>query len=165
MLEAIGFLAPWVLIGIGVIFVAFSGGPGAARENYLTGGRTFFRVAIPLFLLGFGVAIPAVVIASRGERTGNSSRLVQEHVRDKPASFERGREIFIETCAACHTLAAVNARGIAGPNLDKVGKLSKSRVLNAIKVGGTGQGRMPARLLEGEQAEAVAEFLEATSGK
>ena len=26
------FLIPWILVGLGVIFVAFSGGPGRARQ-------------------------------------------------------------------------------------------------------------------------------------
>ena len=30
-MEVIAFLAPFVLLGVGIIFVAFSGGPGAAR--------------------------------------------------------------------------------------------------------------------------------------
>ena len=34
--------------------------------------------------------------------------------------------------------------------------MTEERVLTAIKVGGTGQKRMPAGLLEGEDAEAVA---------
>ena len=43
-MEIVGFLAPWLLIGIGVFFVAFSGGPGAAREAYLTRGRRAFGI-------------------------------------------------------------------------------------------------------------------------
>jgi cytochrome c553 len=165
MLETIGFLAPWILIGIGVIFVAFSGGPSAAREAYLTRGRTFFRVLIPAVYLAFAVAIPAVVIASRGDRAGNSARLHNVVVRDESPRFKRGKQIFIETCAACHNLDAVNARGITGPDLDKVGKLTEARVLSAIKVGGTGQGRMPAGLLQGEQAKAVAYFVSEVADK
>jgi mono/diheme cytochrome c family protein len=165
MLETIGFLAPWILIGIGVVFVAFSGGPGAAREAYLTRGTTFFKIAIPAIFLGFAVAIPAAVIAARGDRAGNSARLHNVVVRDESPRFERGKQIFIETCAACHNLDAVNARGITGPDLDEVGKLTEPRVLNAIKVGGTGQGRMPAGLLGEEQAKDVAYFLSRVAGK
>jgi hypothetical protein len=29
-------IVPFVVLGIGVVFVAFSGGPGAAREAYLS---------------------------------------------------------------------------------------------------------------------------------
>jgi mono/diheme cytochrome c family protein len=34
------------------------------------------------------------------------------------ASTGNGRELFIEKCAACHTLADAGTRGIVGPNLD-----------------------------------------------
>ena len=39
-MEVLAFLIPFVLLGAAVVFIAFSGGPGAAREAYLTrGGR------------------------------------------------------------------------------------------------------------------------------
>ena len=38
----------FILVGSAVAFVAFSGGPGRAREAYLTGGRRFFRIVLPL---------------------------------------------------------------------------------------------------------------------
>src|SRR3954451_15539494 len=104
MLDVFGFLAPWLLIGLGVIFVAFSGGPGAAREAYLTRGKTAFRIAIPLIYIGLGVAIPAVVIASRGDREGNNAVLSQKAVRDASADVRKGKQLFIEACAACHNL-------------------------------------------------------------
>jgi mono/diheme cytochrome c family protein len=164
-MQVIGFLAPWVLIGIGVLFVAFSGGPSAAREAYLTGGRRTFRVLIPLLYVGVGIAVPALVIANQQDRTGASSKLVNQKLRDQPEEVARGKQLFAESCASCHTLKAINARGIAGPNLDKVGTMTKARVVNAIRVGGTGQDRMPAGLLQGKNADAVGAFVAATAGK
>jgi cytochrome c551 len=161
----IGFLAPWILIGIGVIFVAFSGGPGAAREAYMTRGRRLFGALIVLTYLGIGVAIPAVVIASRGNREGNSAQLSQKKVRDQPAYIARGETLFRENCAACHNLDAANARGVTGPDLDKIGTITPARILSAIKIGGTGQGRMPAGLLQGDNARAVAQYIAAVAGK
>src|SRR4051794_10646986 len=139
-MEVIGFLAPWILIGIGVIFVSFSGGPGAAREAYLTRGRRVFGLLIVLTYIGIGIAVPAVVIASRGEKEGNDAALSQKTVRDQPAYVERGRQLFIENCAACHNLDAINARGVTGPDLDKIGTVTPGRVESAIRIGGTGQG-------------------------
>ncbi|MFL5896499.1 MAG: c-type cytochrome [Thermoleophilaceae bacterium] len=165
MLQVIGFLVPWILIGLGVAFVAFSGGPGAAREAYLTRGRTVFRVAIPLLYIGLGIAIPAVVIASRGNREGNDVALSQKKLRDQPADVAKGKVLFQENCAACHNLDAVNARGVTGPDLDKIGTITPGRVLSAIKVGGTGQKRMPAGLVQGDNATAVAKYLAAVAGK
>src|SRR2546423_14504970 len=114
-MQVIAFFVPWLLIGIGVFFVAFSGGPGRAREAYLTRGRTFVRIAIPLIYIGLGIAIPAVVLASRAKREGNDTALAQKKVGDQPAYFGKGETLFRANCAACHTLAAVNARGVTGP--------------------------------------------------
>ena len=164
-MEIVGFLAPWILIGLGVIFVSFSGGPGAAREAYLTRGSRLFGIVIVILFVGFGVAIPAVVIASRGTREGNTSVLQAEKVRDQSQQIRYGRQLFIESCAACHNLDAVNARGVTGPDLDKIGTVTKARVLSAIKIGGTGQNRMPAGLLQGDNATAVAAFVSSVAGK
>ena len=164
-MSIVGFLAPWVLIGIGVVFVAFSGGPGAARETYLTGGRRIFTILIVLVYVGIGVAVPAVVIASRGDREGNSPILSQDKVRDQPASFERGKTLFMENCAACHNLDAAGSRGVTGPDLDKIGTVTPARVISAIKIGGTGQNRMPAGLLASDNAAAVARYVSDVAGK
>jgi mono/diheme cytochrome c family protein len=164
-MAVIGFLALWILVGIGVIFVSFSGGPGAAREAYLTRGRRVFGLVIVLAYLGIGIAVPAVVIASRGQREGNDTALSQKTIRDQPAYVARGRQLFIQNCAACHTLAAVNARGVTGPDLDKIGTVTPARVESAIKIGGTGQGRMPAGLLQGDNATAVARYLSRVAGQ
>ena len=73
--------------------------------------------------------------------------------------------LFAESCAACHNLDAVNARGVTGPDLDQIGTVTPARVLSAIKIGGTGQGRMPANLLQGSNAQAVAKYLATVAGK
>jgi len=161
----VGFLAPWLLIGIGVFFVAFSGGPGAAREAYMTRGRRAFGIAIVLAYIGIGVAVPAVVIASRGTREGNSAQLEQTKLRNAKPDIQEGKQLFSESCAACHNLDAVNARGVTGPDLDKIGTVTPARVESAIRIGGTGQLRMPARLLQGQNAKDVAEFVAAVAGK
>ena len=164
-MEIVGFLAPWVLIGLAVVFISFSGGPGAAREAYLTRGSRTFAVVMVLVYIGIGVAIPAVVIASRGTREGNSAELAQTKLRDAKPDVQNGRALFIESCAACHTLSAVNARGVTGPNLDTLGTMTPARVRSAIRIGGTGQDRMPAGLLQGQNAQDVADFVAAVAGK
>jgi cytochrome c553 len=164
-MEIVAFLVPWILIGIIVFFISFSGGPGAAREAYMTRGRRSFGALIVLAYLGIGIAIPAVVIASRGTREGNSTRLSQTELRDAKPDIQRGKTLFSESCAACHNLDAVNARGVTGPDLDKIGTVTPGRVQNAIKIGGTGQLRMPAGLLQGQNAKDVAAFVAAVAGK
>jgi mono/diheme cytochrome c family protein len=164
-MEIVGFLAPWILVGLAVIFISFSGGPGRAREAYMTRGGRAFALVIVLVYLGIGIAVPAVVIASRGTRMGNNNTLSQKKVRDQSAAIQDGRTLFIESCAACHTLAAVNARGVTGPDLDKIGTVTPARVVSAIKIGGTGQLRMPSGLLQGQNARAVANFVASVAGK
>ena len=152
----------FLLIGAGVVFVAFSGGPGRAREAYLTGGRRFFRLVLPAIYLGIGIAVPAIVIANRHSAEGGVGRLSDIQAKGDVA---KGKRLFRQTCASCHTLAAVNARGVTGPNLDQIGQVTKQRVLNALRIGGTGDGRMPAGLLQGANAQAVADFVSSVAAK
>ena len=151
----------FLALGAGVLFIAFSGGPSQAREAYLTGGRRLFRFIIPAIYIGIGIAIPVLVIADRDQAKGGVSNLKNEKPTETAAE---GRQLFKQTCATCHSLAAINARGVTGPNLDEIGQVTKERIVTAIKNGGTGQGRMPAELLQGENAEAVGEYLAEVAG-
>ena len=161
-MEVLLVILPFLILGLGVIFIAFSGGPGAAREAYLTGGRRTFPLVILVIYVALGIAVPAAVIASRGEAEGGVGSLRTEEANK---SFEEGKELFIASCKSCHNLDAVQARGVTGPDLDELGGLDRERVLNAIRNGGTGQGRMPAGILEGEDAEAVARYVEHVAGR
>jgi mono/diheme cytochrome c family protein len=161
-MAVVAFLVPFVLLGIGIIFVAFSGGPGRAREAYLTRGGRFFRFSMVLIYVGLGLAVPALVIAASNQSEGGTPPLQHE---EASSQIEEGKQLFRQTCATCHTLAAANAHGATGPNLDEVGEMTEDRVLQAIKIGGTGQKRMPAGLLEGEDAEAVAAYVTAVAGQ
>ena len=155
-------LIPFVLAGVVVIFIAFSGGPSAAREAYLTRGRRVFTFSMLALYLGLGIAVPAVVIAARGQSVGGTGSLRSEEVSGK---LKDGKKLFIQTCKSCHTLAAVDAHGVTGPNLDELGGVDKQRVANAIKIGGTGDGRMPPKLLTGADADAVATYVAAVAGR
>jgi mono/diheme cytochrome c family protein len=160
-MNTIAVLAPFVLLGVGVLFIAFSGGPSALREAYLTrGGRAFRALMVLVAIVGIGV--PALVLANRQEAAGGSGAL-----RSKELSFnaETGKLLFRQRCASCHSLAAVNARGVTGPNLDDIGEVTPDRIEDAIRNGGTGQERMPAGLLEGEDARAVAEYVSQVAGR
>jgi len=158
----VAFLAPFILLGIGIIFVAFSGGPGRAREAYLTRGGGFFRFSMILIYAGLGLAVPALVIAASNQSEGGTPPLQHD---EASSQIEEGKLLFRQTCATCHTLAAANAHGVTGPNLDEVGEMTEERVRQAIKIGGTGQKRMPAGLLEGDDADAVAAYVTAVAGQ
>jgi cytochrome c553 len=160
-MEVLLFLLPFVLLGVAVLFISFSGGPGQAREAYLTSGNRAFRVLVPLLYVVLGVGVPALIIASRGEAEGGTDALKSA---DLSSNEEEGKELFKSACASCHNLDAVNARGVTGPDLDEIGEVTRQRVLGAIENGGTGQGRMPANLYEGEDARKVADYVAAVAG-
>ena len=161
-MELLAFLIPFVLLGVIVVFVAFSGGPGKAREAYLTRGGTAFKVFVPVAFVVLGVGVPALVLANRGEAEGGTGSLRTEKLSSDESD---GKLLFRQRCASCHTLGAVNARGVTGPNLDRIGEVNAARVRTAIRVGGTGQGRMPSDLLTGPDAQHVAEYLAKVAGR
>jgi cytochrome c553 len=154
----VGFLA----LGLAVGFVAFFGGPGGARQAYLTRGRRGFRIAIPIIYVALGIAIPAIVLADGKAGEGSGGSLAS---KTGSSHFDKGRTLFRQACWSCHTLKAAGARGVTGPDLDGIGTVSKQRVLNAIKIGGTGDGRMPAGLYQGKDAEAVADYVSSVAGR
>ena len=160
-MEVLLVLVPFVVAGIVVVFIAFSGGPAAAREAYLTRGGRAFRVGMVLLYVLLGAAVPVVVIASRGEAEGAVGKTRTDTLSEKE---KQGKELFRQTCWSCHTLAAAGAQGVTGPDLDELAP-DKERVLNAIKRGGTGDGRMPANLLEGEDAENVSAYVAKVAGQ
>jgi len=76
-----------------------------------------------------------------------------------------GRGLFAQTCATCHTLAAVNAVARVGPDLDVL-KPPAGLVLYAIQHGFAGaQGSMPAGLYSGRDAHDIAAFVAAVAGR
>ena len=156
-MAVIGFLAPWVLVGIAVIVFAVR--RSSARERgprRRPSGRRLATLFVPVAIV-LAVLIPAAVIADNGpERSASAAALTAEE--------ERGRELFTQTCASCHSLAAANARGVTGPNLDALGAIDQQRVEIAIRVGGSGEKRMPAGLLDGENASAVGAYVAKVAG-
>jgi mono/diheme cytochrome c family protein len=160
-MEVLLVLVPFLVAGVAIVFIAFSGGPAAAREAYLTRGGRAFRIGMVLLYVLLGAVVPIVVIASRGEAEGAVGKTRTATLNAKERD---GKELFRQTCWSCHSLAADSAQGVTGPNLDELAP-DKERVLNAIKRGGTGDGRMPANLLEGEDAENVAAYVANVAGQ
>ena len=83
-----------------------------------------------------------------------------------------GKELFVNNCGPCHTLAAAGTDGVVGPNLDELlaggggatFEGSYGRAIGAVTCG-FGNGRMPAGILQGENAEEVAAFVGAYAGQ
>jgi mono/diheme cytochrome c family protein len=80
------------------------------------------------------------------------------------AELAQGKTIFTQTCGTCHTLADAGTNGKVGPVLDQI-KPDEKRVLKALKIGGTGTGTMPANLVTGKEAQAVAKYVSTVAGK
>jgi mono/diheme cytochrome c family protein len=97
-------------------------------------------------------------------------------VPETDQTAHRGAELFYERCSGCHTFEAANAYGSKatgqlqggertnGPNFDQR-KEAKNDVLFAIRNGGFSGAIMPANIVTGADAEAVATFLAKYSGK
>ena len=161
-MEWLYVLVPFVLLGVGVIYLAYRSGPSAVAPAKVARGGRGFRLLMVLLYLGLGIAVPAAVIAGRDEAEGGVGPLEQTKLGPKA---ELGKQLFRQTCASCHNLDAVNARGVTGPDLDTIGEVSEQRVLNAIENGGTGQRQMPAGLLSDTDAEAVALYVSRVAGR
>ena len=158
------FTLVFLTLGITVLFVAMSGGPGGARRRMASQSRGTRRLALVNFVLALvilGLGIPAAVIAT----VDNRDDIPEANVSNLTAAEKHGRELFGERCANCHTLKAANAVAQVGPNLDDLGP-TKALVLNAIQNGrARGNGNMAADLVEGQDADDVAAFVAKAVGK
>ncbi len=83
----------------------------------------------------------------------------------KPAAAlgNDGKAIFKADCASCHTLAAAQATGTVGPNLDQL-KPAKARVKRKVENGGSVMPAFKGKLTDAQIA-AVAKFVSSSAGK
>lgn len=100
----------------------------------------------------------------------------QIKVSDSQPRMRAGAQLFNLRCSGCHTLDAAATSGSKskreikggertnGPNFN-VRKETKQAVLFAIRNGGFSGAIMPANIVVGDDAQKVAEFLEAYAGK
>ena len=91
------------------------------------------------------------------------------------ASDDAARQLFQTNCGNCHTLARGGTDGIVGPDLDlrlaaagpatdaAAVKSTEQRVMTAIEAGVA--GAMPAGILEGSNAQTVANFVARVAGQ
>jgi plastocyanin/mono/diheme cytochrome c family protein len=119
--------------------------------------RPFAILAVVALICAVG--IPAWAIWKRGSPSAAMEPIAGS---DRPA-----QQLFQTNCGACHTLAAAGTDGVLAPNLDvllgtgpetkQVVEGNCTRVLSAIE-NGVG-GRMPAGILQGQDAQLVANFV------
>ncbi len=157
-------------IAFGASRGSFKGVGDALQTTNRTGSR-LLNSGLVFVYVGIGIALPLVLII--GNR--NSSNAQVGGVKLSPA-MQVGRELFAEHCGVCHTLAADNAVGKIGPNLDVL-RPSEARILHTIAYGclqkpvaaGSpatclGYGVMPADIVQGQQAKDIAEFVSKVAG-
>jgi mono/diheme cytochrome c family protein len=121
--------------------------------------------------VGRPVAILCLIAAALGAGCGGEIEVPQEETQ-----AHRGAVLFNERCSGCHSLDAANAYGSKpegqlqggertnGPNFNQR-KESRDDVLFAIRNGGFSGQIMPANVVVGQDAQAVADFLSKYSGK
>jgi mono/diheme cytochrome c family protein len=161
VITAAAFVVTFLVVGLVVVAAAFSGGRRNAEQprGPSRRGRRGVAIGVAVLVLLLGILVPALVIAA-----GRSTEKAPGGVK-LTAADERGREIFAERCATCHTLAAANAVGKVGPNLDQLHP-PKALVIDAIRKGrARGQGQMPANLVDGQDAQEVADFVAKVAGR
>ena len=165
MLATVAFLAFWIVTGLVLFFVASRGGPRGARatlQSQSRGGRRTATVLFTVFYAAIGVAVPVAILMGNADSPSAHASGAAIELNDEE---QEGRQIFGVRCASCHTLAAANADGKVGPNLDQL-KPPEELVLDAIEQGRLrGSGTMPADLVQGPEAEAVAAFVAAVAGR
>jgi hypothetical protein len=174
------------MIGVIIIAVVFTGlavsiGYGASRGSFKgvaaalmttsRGGSRLLNVSLIVVYLGVGICVPLLFIIGNRDKSN-----AQVGGLKLTASEQVGRELFGEHCAVCHTLAADNAVGKIGPNLDQL-RPSEAIVLHTLANGclqkpvtpgsGTtclGYGTMPADIVQGPQARDIAAFVSRVAG-
>ena len=173
MLAVFVFIAFWVVLGLGMFYLAARGRGGAQtglqkqtrRANRLVGFVFVF------LLIGFGIVIPAAVVIGN-----NHNASAQVGGITLTSNEKAGRELFGQHCGVCHTLSASNSVGKVGPNLDDL-RPQASLVLHTINNGclpnapsGSaqqclGDGVMPSGIVQGRQAQQVAAFVARVAGQ
>jgi plastocyanin len=89
------------------------------------------------------------------------------------ADESKGKQLFTQKCGACHVLENAGTKGVQGPNLDLAFKQSVADGLGRSTIKGVVKeqiklpqgGVMPAKLVEGDDAESVAAYVADAIGK
>jgi mono/diheme cytochrome c family protein len=118
------------------------------------------------------VAATALLMVACGAALGACGS--QEIKVSKSSPYHAGAVLFRDHCSGCHTLSVVGAQGSAttignrvktnGPNFN-IRKEQPEQVLYAIRNGGFSGAIMPENIVVGQDAQSIAAFLAAYSGK
>jgi mono/diheme cytochrome c family protein len=165
VVATVAFLLFFICLALGVLTVAMRGGPKGMRdaEPPSRRARRMWTVVAPIVLLIVGLGLPLWILSANSE-SHDKQEIGGVTLNDSQA---RGRVLFATNCATCHTLDGAAATGKVGPNLDELTAVQNTAfTLNAIKQGrAQGNGQMPRGLLDGQDAEDVANFIKAVAGR
>jgi mono/diheme cytochrome c family protein len=174
MLGVALFVLFWLVLALGLVWIALRRRPGAAavaRRRPTPGARRLMGWLFAVVYVGFGVAIPVLILT--GNHANADKRVGQVTLN---AAEGQGRLLFGQHCAVCHTLAAANAVGKVGPNLDQL-QPPATLVYNTIINGCVqdpppgspqaclGYGTMPALVVQPQDARKIAAFVAKVAGK
>jgi len=132
VLPVLAFILFWLLLGLAVFFIAARGGPKGAdqtRHGESPGARRAWGLVFVVIYIGFGVAMPLAFL--HGNKANANSQVGGITLN---SGEKKGRILFGQHCGVCHELAAANAVGKVGPNLDTL-RPPASLVLHTINNG------------------------------
>ncbi|HXY27006.1 MAG TPA: c-type cytochrome, partial [Acidimicrobiales bacterium] len=90
------------------------------------------------------------------------------------ANLVTGKQLFATNCGACHTLSHADTTGDVGPNLDDAFRQDRADGVKSTSIEGlvdywiqypNTEGRMPAMLLKGQNAQDVAAYVAAVAAE
>jgi mono/diheme cytochrome c family protein len=150
----------FVILGLAVVLIAMrSGSRGPLLDPQKRGGRRAVTAMLVLAVVLFAVTVPITVALDNSDNDAKAGAL------DLSGHEREGRQLFNENCTQCHTLQASNSVQLVGPDLDEL-RPPKELILDAIEKGrARGQGQMPALLVTGPEADAVAAYVAKVAGR
>lgn len=100
-------------------------------------------------------------------------------VKDPQADVVAGKQLFVQKCGACHTLARAGTKGTTGPNLDEafqqpikedfgesaIRGVVLKQILYPNRLPNADGIKMPAKLVSGEKAHDVAAYVASVSAR
>lgn len=137
--------------------------PGAPRTRRGLGRAGVIVVPVVAVLLAIGVGIMLGVRSSRTADDVATPTVATTETTPARTAPVAAKDLFGQSCASCHTLAAAGSTAGIGPNLDEA-RPTRGRVLSQIRNGSL-SGAMPANLLVGTDAERVAVYVSGVAGR
>lgn len=121
----------------------------------------------------FGWVALAALVALLAAGCGSEGRVAE------PGSTSKGKDLFVENCGQCHALADAGTQGVIGPNLDDafddireregfgestIRDVVRGQIAYPVEDPPTGQPGMPANIVTGDDADAVATYVASVAG-